>query len=498
MTSTAHKHLAVDVGAASGRAFIGWLDGGRLRSREIHRFITGDMFLVDKRVRNIFRFYEEILRALSLYGEREGRELRSIGVDSFGCDFTLLNRNGEIARLIPSYRDSKLESIEPVVDRTYGSYRLYRRNGNHSLPSDTLQQLIRLRRAGDPALDDTGPLLFVAEAFHYMLGGRVANEYSQASYSRFYNVHEQKWDDEVLRAFDLPAALKTEVVFCGDVAGRLRPELAAEAGLAGETEIICPCCHDTSSAALAVPDHGDDWIFISSGSWSLLGTETVAPICGELAWRHNFSNSGMPLGTTNMFKKNITGMWLMQEAKRCWKTFGDEEMVRLAEEAGDNEWYIDVNSMEFYSPTDMPGAVAKRVEQDFAAGIDRDDVGPIVRICLHSLALKYRYYLDLLRKLTGKAINKIYILGGGSRNALLNQMAADATGLPVYTGIYEGSVAGNLLLQMYGSGLLSSKAAMRQVVMDTFPLTEWLPREPELWERKYRSYLDAMQGKEGF
>lgn len=492
------KHLAIDIGAASGRAFVGWLDDGRLQSREIHRFVTGDVFLVDKRFRNIFRFYEEILEALRLYGEREGRGLRSLGVDSFGCDFTLLNRNGEIARLIPSYRDSRMESVEQIVDQTYGSYRLYQRNGNHSLPSDTLQQLIRLRRAGDPALDDPGALLFVAEAFHYMLGGRIANEYSQAGYSRFYNVHDQDWDDEVMRAFGLPAALKTEVVFCGDVVGTLRQELAAEAGLDTGTEIICPCCHDTSSAALAVPDPGDDWIFISSGSWSLLGTETAAPICGEQAWRHNFSNSGMPVGTSNMFKKNITGMWLIQEAKRCWKRYGEAEMIGLAEDAPDNDWYIDVNSMEFYSPADMPLAVAARVRNDFRADVGRDDVGPIVRVCLHSLALKYRYYLDLLREITGKTINKIYILGGGSRNTLLNQMTANATGLPVYTGVYEGSVTGNLLLQMYGSGRLSSKAAMRRIVIDSFPQTEWSPREVGHWERKYQRYREAMRGKGGF
>lgn len=484
-------HLAVDIGAASGRVFVGAVDGGALWSRELHRFVTGDLFFRNRRVRNFYRYYEEILHGMRAYAEEYGSELASIGVDGFGSDFILLDRNGDPATLTPSYRQDSQTPMADEIERIYGGLNLYRRNGNHSMSSDTLQQLLRMQRADDPALRDPGAILFFADIFHYLLGAPACCEHSLASYSRFYNADADAWDDEVMRKFALPAGLKTRVVRCGERIGELHRELALDTGLAPGVAIITPCTHDTACAALAVPDDNDDWLFISSGSWSLLGTETPGPVYDERAWRANLSNSSMPFAA-NMFKKNINGMWFMQECRRAWRRYSFEEMVDRAEAATAVDWYIDANSRKFFAPPNMPEAVGADIGERYGVRIDSGDVGQVTLICLQSIAMKYRYYVDLMREVTGKRFTKIYILGGGSKNRLLNRLTADITGLPVHTGVHEASVTGNLLLQAYGSGQLSSRGEIRRVVKNTFPITVVEPADVDAWDKRYARYLADM------
>lgn len=485
------RHVAVDIGAASGRMFMGEVRDGVLSASEIHRFVTRDVFLVDRRVRNFYRYYEDILHGLQVYARQYGPVLDSIGVDGFGSDFTLLDRSGQPAMLTPSYRQGNLESMRGRIEELFGGYALYRRNGNHSMVSDTLQQLLRMRKLGEPAIDNPGAILFFADIFHYLLGAPACVEHSLASYSRFYNNLEQEWDDEVLAAFQLPAGLKTPVVHCGEQIGTVHRQISHDTGLRPGTRIITPCSHDTACAALAVPDNGDDWIFISSGSWSLLGTETDSPVLSEKAYRANMSNSSMPFGA-NMLKKNIAGMWLMQECQRIWQKYRFEQLVEFAEAADADDLYIDVDEHRFYAPENMAEEVSDDVFSRYGVRIEPDDVGRITRVCLQSIAMKYRYFVDLVIDLTGKKIGKIHILGGGGRNRLLNALTANITGLPVFTGVYEASVTGNLLLQAYGYGQLATRSAIRDVVKNSCPLIKTEPRECAAWEKRYRKYIAAM------
>lgn len=487
------KRIAVDIGAGSGRVFAGWLEAdGSLFCEEIHRFSTADMFLLDRRVLNVFRYYEEILQALRIFAAKHGPAASSIGVDSFSSDFTLLDSLGRPAILVRSYRDGNLVPMEPVIEREFGSYRLYRRNGNHSMPGDTLQQLLRMREEKEPALENPGGLLFVADLFHYLLGGRMANEHSMVSYSRLFDRENDVWDDEVFDTFGLPRGIRTAVARAGEVLGELRPDIARETGISPGMPIICPCTHDTSSAALCIPDSGDDWAFVSSGSWSLVGTETAEPVFLEKAWKNNFSNSTMPL-LANMFKKCVTGMWLMQQCRKSWNNAPDAQLAALAEQCPDTPYFIEVDHRDFYSPPDMPAAVRAAVFRDYGVSLDPGDRGVVVRICLQSLAMKYRFCLDLLTEMTGKQFHKIYITGGGGKNSLLNQMTASVANIPVHTGIDEASVTGNLLLQMYGSGELPSRKAMREVVARSFPMHIAQPREAEFWNKKYDQYRSDME-----
>lgn len=481
-----HRHLAVDIGSESGRVFVGYIQDGKVYTEEIHRFKTQFMQFRDKSLRNIYRYHEEILHALKLYREKYGDTLESIGVDSWGGDFVLLNRDGSIAALPASYRATSVaKDAAEIIEEKMGTEEIYRHTGNQAMPTDTLSQILRLLRDGSPAMDDPRGILFMGDLYHYMLGAKPCCEHSLASYCRMYDNRKNCWDDEILERFGIPASIRTPVVYAGDVIGAVDPEILEQVGMKREVKIVTPCTHDTSCAALAVPDMGDDWIFISSGTWSLLGTETEAPVINDLACAYNLSNSTMPL-RTNMLKKNIQGMWIIQQCRQAWgDLYSYEELVEQAEEIDDNRYYIDVDMEEFYAPKNMPKAIAEAVRRDFGAELDWEDVPRISRICFESLALKYRYYSDKLLAAADKKISKIYILGGGSYNRLVNQFTANAMGYPVYTGVYEGSNTANILLQAYGCGEVKDKEEMRRVICNTFKTHKFVPEDTELWDRKY-------------
>lgn len=486
------KHLAIDIGSESGRAIVGEVVDGKLHTEEIYRFRTQFMQVRNRSIRNFYRYHEEILEALARYVARFGSELGSIGVDAWGQDFVLLNRAGDILRQPESYRaNATIEEVADYVEAHFGEREVYLRTGNQRMPTDTLHQLIRLRQQGDPSLDDPRAILFVADVFHYMMGATPCCEHSMASYCRFYNVATNNWDLEIMQALGIPESLRTPVVYAGDKIGEVDPAILRQVGLQDPVPIVVPCSHDTACAALAVADPGSDWAFISSGTWSLLGMETERPVINDFAYANNFSNSSMPL-RTNMFKKIMTGTWIIEQCKRSWQRYSYDDIVNLADASVDNDRFIDINATEFYAPEDMPAAVRAAVLRDFGSAPAPDDVGAIARIIFQSMALKYRYYLQRLLQASGKRIDKIYILGGGSKNRLINQFTANACGYQVSTGVYEASSIGNLLLQCYGCGELSDKACMRKIIMDTFPQQLFLPQENATWHRKYDLYLERV------
>lgn len=490
------RHLAVDIGSESGRVFVGYVQDGKVYTEELHRFRTQFMQIHGKSVRNIYRYHEEILHALKLYAEKYGEELESIGVDSWGGDFVLLDRDGNICALPTSYRATSAGmDAAQIIEEKMGIEEVYRRTGNQAMPTDTLSQLVRLVRDRAPSMDDPRGILFLGDVYQYLLGAKPCCEHSLASYSRIYNNVENRWDEEIMTKMGIPLTIKTPVVYAGDVIGQVDPFILEEAGIKGPVNIITPCTHDTSCAALAVPDMGEDWAFISSGTWSLLGTETDTPVINDLSYAGNFSNSTMPL-KTNMFKKNVQGMWIIQQCKEAWgDRYSYEELVQMAEKITDNQVFFDVDTEPFYAPENMAATIADSVEKDFGVSVDWRDAGRISRICFESLALKYRYCFDKLLSAADKKISKIYILGGGSYNRLLNQFTADATGYPVYTGVYEGSNTANILLQAYGSGELKDKEEMRQVVCNTFEKQVYYPKETEIWEKKYKIFQERISHK---
>lgn len=490
------RHLAVDIGSESGRVYMGYIQEGKVYTEEIYRFKTQFMQAHGKSMRNIYRFHEEIIHGMQEYAEKYGSTLDSIGVDSWGSDFVLLDRKGHICALPVSYRGMpSAKKEEQYIEEKFGLKKLYMRTGNQAMPPDTINQLVRMIMNQDSCMDDPHAILFMGDLYQYLLGADPCCEHSLVSYCRFYNNLFFDWDDEVMDALGIPQNIKTKIVYAGDIIGTVDAAILKEVGLDEGVKIITPCTHDTACAALAIPDMGEDWMFISSGTWSLIGTETDGPVINEISCKYNMSNSTMPL-KTNMLKKNIQGMWVIQQCRKAWgNKHSYPEIVEAAQKAPELNVFIDVDMEEFFAPDNMAIAVAEAVKRDFGVDVDWKDIGSIARICYESLALKYRYYAEKILQAANKKVSKIYIVGGGSKNALLNQFTANATGYTVCTGVTEGSSIANILLQAYGAGELKDKQEMRQVICNTFEVQTFEAQDEAVWNEKYRIFETQISHK---
>jgi len=468
------NHMAVDIGAGSGRAFVGRLGEGRLTMEEVHRFRTDDMAWRGRHVRNLYRWYDDILEGFRRYAAVYEAPLASVGVDTFGTDFVLLDRFGDMIGLPTSYRYAALpQAAFELESARFGSEQLYALCGNHSMKNDALLQLIAMSLDREEPLSRADCLLFLADLFHYLLCGRRCAEVSLASYAKLYNQRSHGWEDRIFEAFDLPKRLQTPIVHSGDVLGKLAPEICADVGLGEPPDVIAPAGHDTACAAFAVPDSDPGAYFISSGSWSLVGLATERAILTRDAWAFNASNSAMPIGA-NLFKKNVAGMWIAQRCQREWGGIAFEEIASRAERVTNNAFHVDVDDERLFNPPSMTRAVCELAGEQ-GAQLAPDDVGAVARICFESLALKYRYAIRNLERISGQAARAIYIVGGGSRNALINQLTADACGVPVMAGLDEASAVGNLLMQMYGHGEIDSAEEAKAVVRRSFAFQRYTP-----------------------
>lgn len=482
-------HIAVDIGASTGRLIVGWINDGQLCTEEIHRFVTEDVFVIQDRIRDVYRYFEEIIQGIKQYTKQNQVQIISIGVDAFGSDFGLIDKDGNLLLLPKSYRGLTFDDdIFQLADGCMEPWEIYQYNGNQCMLSDTLHQLVRLKEKGDCRLRDGCQILFVADIFHYLLCGNRGVEHSLSSYSRLWNQKTNGWENAIFKAFDLPLTLQSNVIQCTETLGYVHAQTAADMELSYCPKVIAPCSHDTACAAFAVPDDGDDWMFISSGTWSLIGMETRNPVISREGWEFNASNSSMPLHS-NMFKKIVTGMWIVQMCHKRWETYTFDDIVRLATQAKETNFYIDPDHIDFYRPSDMPLAISRNIESRYGIKINPYLPGPIAKIVFESLALKYCLTIRRLILLSGKNIKKVYVLGGGSKNALLNQYTANALGLPVLTGVTEASSVGNLLCQLYGEGLLKSRKDVKDILKRTYPLTTYMPEDTGKWKEKFEDFM---------
>ncbi|MDR0400710.1 MAG: hypothetical protein LBH51_07165 [Treponema sp.] len=484
-----NRYFSVDLGAESGRCIAGALENGKLVMEELHRFPT-QYFLYRGSLRwNIYRFYEEILEGLRKYAARYGKELYSVGVDTWGCDYGLFDAAGRLLDLPYSYRDSRVTgSLEKVLPRKKW---LYEKTGIQFLEFNTLNQLIREYENPESCAKQAARFLFMGDALHVMLGARPVCEYTTASISMMADTREKKWDPEILERFNIPAGICPELCFAGDLIGVLRDDIADSAGVNRGARIIAPAVHDTASAALAIPAEGDDFAYISSGTWSIFGTELDGPVLDQTALDLNISNSGGALGKS-LFLKNVMGLWILQQSKRRWNRADPDldynTIMALAEKAPPFSAFINPDAGDFFNPGDMPGAICAYLKKTGQAEADPDDAGAVGRIIYESLALKYRDVLERIRKAARKDIRVIHVVGGGSRDRLLNTFIASASGLPVKAGPSEGTAMGNLLLQAYGAGDLSSIGEIRGVVAASAEISEFEPAGTDGWEEAYRRF----------
>jgi rhamnulokinase len=468
------RFLAIDLGAESGRAILGTLDAGKLMLEELHRFPNTPVRLPTGLYWDVLRLFHEIRHALSICGRERKIKLDGIGVDTWGVDFALLGSDGALVDNPRHYRDSRNNGMVEKTFAVVPREEIFAETGIQFMQINSLYQLHAMKLAGSPALGAAHKLLFMPDLFNYWLTGEQRAEVSIASTSQFYNPAKRQWATGLLRRLGLPESLLPEIVPSGTRMGTLLGEIAELAGLAGNVPVYATACHDTASAVAAVPAEGDDWCYISSGTWSLMGVELDAPVIDDRSLALNFTNEVGAGGKIRLLK-NIAGLWPLQECRRAWALAGHEysyeELSNLAAEAAPAEMLIDPDSFQ------DPGRMPERISEYCRAQGRKAPAQPggMARLILESLAATYAKVLDSLEKLLGRRINRVHIVGGGSRNQLLNQLAANAMRRTVVAGPTEATAAGSVLVQAIGAGVVSGSAEAREIVRRSFPLQTFQP-----------------------
>ena len=473
-TTDAAHFLAFDLGAESGRAVLGALAGGRLTVHEVRRFPNTPLPLAGHIHWNVYALLDEMKAAMRETAAAIGCRPSSIGVDTWGVDFGLLARDGSMLGLPFCYRDHRnagaMEDYFKLVPRAA----LYEATGIQFMPFNSLFQVYAMVRERSSVLDAAADLLFMPDLFNYFLTGKKAAELTIASTSQFLDPRTKAWIPGLFQAMGLSKKILQDIVEPGTILGPVSEDIALATGLR-HVPVVATASHDTAAAVAAVPAEGPNWAYISSGTWSLVGVEESAPVISAGSLESNFTNEGGVAGTVR-FLKNVSGLWLMQGCRKAWSEDGPvsyEELTRAAADAPPFAALIDPDDPDFLNPPDMPEAIAaycRRTGQK-----PPDTKGALVRSLLESLALKYRFVIDQLRHVLGHPIEKVHVIGGGSRNTLLCQLTADATGLPVVAGPAEATAIGNILVQAMAMGRVGSLAEIRSIIRDSFELRTFAP-----------------------
>jgi rhamnulokinase len=469
-------YLAVDLGAESGRVVLGRFDGGRVSLEEVHRFPNMPVRLPDGLHWDVLRMFSEVKDGLAR-ALREG-EIEGVGVDSWGVDFGFLDGEGALVSNPYHHRDARTEGM---MERAFGlvpKREIYDTTGIQFLPINTLYQLLAMH--GSPLLEAAETMLLIPDLIDYWLTGEKACEYTNATTTQLLDL-EGGWSHDLLGRMDLPSHFLAPIVPPATELGSLLPKVAEEVG-AGPP-VFAVASHDTASAVVAVPAEGEDFVYISSGTWSLVGVETPGPAVSREAMEANFTNEGGFGGRTRLLK-NVMGLWILQECRRQWAREGQEysyeELARLAEDAPPAGPLVDPDHPAFLAPGDM----ASRIRSFCKETGQRTPEGPaaVARCVFESLALKYRHAIEQVQCLTGRAIGTVNVVGGGSQNTLLCQLTADASGLPVVAGPVEATALGNVMVQAFAQGRVGSPEEIRTVVRDSFETSTYEPGgEPEEW-----------------
>ena len=481
--------LAFDLGASSGRAILGILADGKLELTEIHRFVNQMQLINGHYFWNIFSLFNELKTGLKKCIKEFGIQPESIGVDTWGVDFVHLNKEGLILSLPFAYRDSRTNTSMDDLFQIIPQNEVYAQTGIQFMQFNSLFQLFSMVKDQSSLLEITDSILFMPDALNYLFSGVKKSEFSIASTSQMIVPGTCDWNYELLEKAGIPANMLEEIILPGTILGKIQDEVARETG-SKSIPVIAVAGHDTGSAIVSVPSTLDNFAYISSGTWSLMGIESKKPIISDRTHEMNFTNEGGVDGTTR-FLKNIMGMWLIQEVQRIWAekdiVYAWPEMVELARNSEPFKFLINPDDNRFLNPIDMPQTIC-----DFCIKTGQGEPqthGEIIRCIYDSLALKYRYTLEQIHSVSDQSIEVIHIIGGGANNHFLNQLTADATGLMVIAGPTEATAIGNILIQAKALGYVGSVNEIRKIIDNSFGLIKFIPSKELDWEAAYERYL---------
>lgn len=487
------RFLTFDLGAESGRALVGAVRSGKIALQEVYRFPNEPQRILSRFHWDTVRLFSEIQQGLARCVREHPGELNGIGVDTWGVDFALLDRNDDVLGLPYHYRDARTDGVMERVFEIVPREDIYRTTGIQFMQLNTLFQLMAMRLAKSPILDVAKSFLMTPDIVNFWLTGIKANEFTNATTTQMYDPWKRTWAADMLGRLDIPSHFLGEIVSPGTVLGPLHSTVRDVTG-AGAVDVIAPATHDTGSAVAAVPAGSDGgWAYVSCGTWSLVGVEWPEPVINDKTHAYNLTNEGGVLGTFRLLR-NVMGLWLLQQSRQAWARSGHAydyaELARMGSEAPAFAALVDPDDPSFLKPADMPEAIAAYCERSGQRA--PGSVSATVRCIIEGLALKYRWVIERLEEVTGRTIETVHIIGGGSQNAMLCQAAADATGKRVLAGPVEATAIGNILIQALAVGAISSLSEGRAIVAQSFPLVEYVPRECETWQEAYQRFLGLL------
>ena len=492
---TPANFLALDLGAESGRAMLGRFDGRQLALSEIHRFPNIPARLPDGLHWDILRLWSEVKQGIAL-ALGEGEPVSSLGIDTWAVDYGLLDRDGVLISNPYHYRDARTDGMIEEAFRRVPRAEIFRQTGIQFLQINSLYQLLSSVVSGSAALDLAQTFLTIPDLLNYWLTGRAVCEFTNATTTQCYNPNQGDWARGMLQQLGVPTHLFPGIVAPGTELGPVLPSVGREVGLPSErpVPVIAPACHDTGSAVVAVPASTSSFAWISSGTWSVIGTEVPEPVITEESLAYNFTNEGGVAGTFR-FSRNVMGLWLVQECRRTWAQAGEEhsydELTDMAARARPFLAVVDPDYGEFFRPGDMPARI--RAYCQMTGQPLPESKGAVIRCALEGIALKYRWVLERLEEMLGRRLDPVHIVGGGTQNRLLSQFTADAVDRQVITGPIEATATGNVLMQMMALGHVGSLAEGREIARRSTALLTYEPGRRAGWDEAYTKLLSLME-----
>ena len=479
-------YLAVDLGATSGRTVLARFDGSKIEMRELTRFKNPIIPVGGHLCWDLPALYYEVLLGLRKVAE-QGVELKSIGIDTWGCDFAYFGKDGQLLGLPYCYRDAHTEGAQEKFFEKMSAQEVYSRTGIQFMDFNSLFQLDTIKRNGSSALEAAEKVLFIPDALMYMLTGQAVCEYTVASTSQMLNPVTADLDEEILKALGIPREKFGRMVQPGEVVGKLTPQVQEFTGL-GAVDVVAVAGHDTGSAVAAVPAEDQEYAYLSCGTWSLLGIETPEAVINEESFKHNFTNEGGIEGTTR-FLKNICGLWIFEQCRNEFRNVPENvaELVALCDTAN-IESLIDPDAPCFAHPASMTAAINEYCEKTGQA-VPKTPA-EYCRVIFRSLALRYRQVVEVLRTFAPFEIKKLHVIGGGALNRYLMQYTANSLDMPVICGPVEGTALGNTLVQIKAAGLVQTLPQMRSIVGRSIDLLTYMPISSDAWDKAYEKFKE--------
>ncbi len=483
--------LAIDLGASSGRGIIATLDNGKINLKEIHRFPNNGVWVGKAFMWDVLHLLDEIKQAIVIANNDTGFDL--IGIDTWGVDFGLLDENGELISNPIHYRDERNDIGAKEAFEKLSADEIYKRTGIQILNFNTLYQLFYMTKHRKHNIDNAKTFLFMPDLLNYFLTGVAKNEYTIASTSQMLNPETRNWDYELLNELGIKTDMLCDIVMPGETIGELSDAVCEELKV-NKAKVIAVGSHDTASAVVSVPSEEKDFVYVSCGTWSLFGTELDSPVICKEGYESSYTNEG---GCENKIRylTNIMGLWLIQESRRSWKKQGNDlsfaDLERMAKESKPFKCFIDPDYPEFGKPGDIPKRIyeyCKKTNQEAP-----ETIGETVRCIYESLALKYRYSLINLEKITNKKFSKIHIVGGGTKDPFLCALTADSCNVGVTAGPIEATALGNIAMCLINAGEIKDVAEARRVIKNSFPIKEYEPNHTTDWDIAFERFCEIIK-----